>query len=44
MYDSACRWLIVENAEIFRSYMKQFRIFHVKEIVKSLLVYVDEFS
>ena len=25
--DSACRWLIVENAKIFRSYVKHFRIF-----------------
>ena len=27
MHDSACRWLIVENAKIFRSYVKHFRIF-----------------
>ena len=24
MRDSACRWLIVENAKIFRSYVKHF--------------------
>ena len=24
MRDSACRWFIVENAEIFRSYVKHF--------------------
>ena len=24
MRDSACRWFIVENAKIFRSYVKQF--------------------
>ena len=27
MRDSACRWLIVENAKIFRSYVKHFWIF-----------------
>ena len=27
MYDSACRWLFVENAKIFRSYVKHFLIF-----------------
>ena len=27
MRDPACRWLIVENAEIFRSYVKHFWIF-----------------
>ena len=24
MRDSACRWLIIENAKIFRSYVKHF--------------------
>ena len=27
MRDSACRWLIVENAKIFLSYVKHFRVF-----------------
>ena len=27
MCNSACRWLIVQNAQIFRSYVKQFWIF-----------------
>ena len=27
MRDSACRWLIVENAKIFQSYVKHFLIF-----------------
>ena len=27
MRDSACRWFIVENAKIFRSYVKHFLIF-----------------
>ena len=27
MRDSACRWLIVENAKIFRSYVKHFKVF-----------------
>ena len=26
MRDSACRWLIVENAKIFRSYVKHFEV------------------
>ena len=31
MRDFACRWLIVENAKIFPSYVKHFLIFpHVK--------------
>ena len=42
MRDSACRWLIVENCKIFRSYVKHF--FHVKEIVESWLAYVNKFS
>ena len=33
MHDSGCRWLIVENAKIFRSYMLNiFEFSHVKEI------------
>ena len=27
MHDPACRWLIVENPKIFRSYVKHFLIF-----------------
>ena len=44
MHDSANRWLIVENAKIFRSYVKHFEFPHVKEIVESWLVYVNKFS
>ena len=35
MRDSACRWFIVENVKIFRSYVKRFEFSHVKEIVES---------
>ena len=35
MRDLACRWFIVENAKIFRSYVKLFEFSHVKEIVES---------
>ena len=35
MRDSACRWLIVENAEVFCSYVKHFEFSHMKEIVES---------
>ena len=35
MRDSACSWLIVENAKIFRSHVKNFEFFHMKEIVES---------
>ena len=34
----------VENAKIFRSYVKHFWISHVKEIVESWLVYINKFS
>ena len=44
MRDSACRWLIVENAEVFCSYVKHFEFSHMKEIVESWLVYVKKFS
>ena len=27
MHNSACKWLIVENAKIFQSYVKRFGIF-----------------
>ena len=43
MRDSASTWLIIENAKIFRSYVKHFSISHVKEIVESWLVYVKKF-
>ena len=42
--DSACRWLIVENARTFQSYVERFEFSHVKQIVKFLLVYVNKFS
>ena len=35
MHDSVCRWLIVENAKIFRYHVEHFWIYHVKEIVQS---------
>ena len=36
MRDLACRWLVVENAKIFRSYMLNiYEISHVKEIAES---------
>ena len=35
MRDSACRWLFVENAKIFRRYVKQLEFPNVKEIVES---------
>ena len=38
MHDSACKWLIVENAKIFRSYVK-----HLKEIVEFSLAYGNKF-
>ena len=44
MRNSARRWLIVENAKIFRSYVKHFLVFHAKEIVKSWLVCMNKFS
>ena len=44
MRDSACRWLIVENAKIFRSYVNIFEFSLVKEIAESWLVYVNKFS
>ena len=44
MHDSANRWLIVENAKIFRSYVKHFEFPHVKEIVESWSVYANKFS
>ena len=44
MRNSARRWLIVENAKIFRSYVKHFLVFHMKEIVKSWLVCMNKFS
>ena len=34
MLDLACRWLIVENARPFQSYVERFEFFHVKQIVK----------
>ena len=34
MRNSAYRWLIVENAKIFQSYVKIFKFSHVKEIVE----------
>ena len=44
MHDLACRWLIVENAKVFRSYVNIFESSHVKEIVESWLVYVNKSS
>ena len=44
MGESACRWLVVENAKIFQSYVKNFWISHAKEIVESLLVYANKFT
>ena len=43
MRNSACRWFIVENAKIFRRYVKVFEFSHVKEIVESGLIYVKKF-
>ena len=37
MRDSACRWFIVENAKIFRSYVKHFLIFPRERICKDLI-------
>ena len=44
MRDSSCRWLIVENAKIFRNYINIFEFFYVKEIAESWLLYEDQFS
>ena len=44
MRNSARRWLIVENAKIFRSYVKHFLVFQMIEIVKSWLVCMNKFS
>ena len=44
MLYSACRWLTVENAKMFRSYIKHFWVFPREEIVKSWLVYVNKYS
>ena len=38
MHNSKCRWLIVENAKIFRIMFNIFEFFHVKEFVESWLV------
>ena len=35
MRDSACSWLIVENAKIFKVMLNIFEFFLVKEIVES---------
>ena len=37
MRDSACRWFIVENAKIFRSYVKHFLIFPRERNCKILI-------
>ena len=39
MCDSTCSWFIVENAKIFRSYVKHFSIFPHEKIIESWLVY-----
>ena len=43
MRDSACRWLILENAKIFQRYVKHFEFSHGKVIVEFQLVYVNKF-
>ena len=44
MCKSVCRWLIVENAKIFRLYLKISDFSYEKEIVESWLVYANKFS
>ena len=42
IHGPVCRWLIVENAKIFRSYVKHFWIFLRENVVKSWLVNFHE--
>ena len=37
MHDSACRWLMVENAKIFRSYVKHCWIFPIERNCRILI-------